>query len=76
MRTVRVRRVGNSNVITIPRELEELGYVEGATVLVEGLPNGDLRVVPEARLRLAINRAVSRNRKALDLLAEYDRAGG
>ena len=70
-----MRRVGNSNVITIPRELEDLGYVDGATVMVEALPSGDLRIVPEARLRLAINRAVSRNRRALDLLAEYDRAG-
>ena len=41
MKVVKVRRVGNSNVISIPKELEPQGYVPGASVLVEELPGGD-----------------------------------
>jgi len=73
MRTVKVRRVGNSNVISLPREFEDIGYREGATVLLEALPNGDIRIVGERRLQDAIRHAVADNREALDMLAEYDR---
>jgi len=38
-----VRRVGNSNVVSIPRELEASGYTPGCSVLVEELPGGELR---------------------------------
>ena len=42
MNVVKVRRVGNSNVISIPREFEAKGYAPGSSVLVEELPDGDL----------------------------------
>ncbi|HWD69679.1 MAG TPA: AbrB/MazE/SpoVT family DNA-binding domain-containing protein [Solirubrobacteraceae bacterium] len=35
-----MRRVGNSNVVSLPRELEASGYVPGTSVLVEELPDG------------------------------------
>ena len=84
METVKVRRVGNSNVISLPRGFEDLGYVEGAEVVVESLPTGELLVVPAAKLRAHIRelgrQAIVQNREALDRLAAYDRgeqlAGG
>ena len=77
MNTVKIRRAGNSNAITLPRELEELGYVEGAEVMIRPLPNGALMVMPAAQVEAYIDaliaQVVTDNRDALDLLAAYDR---
>jgi antitoxin component of MazEF toxin-antitoxin module len=77
MKIVRVRRVGNSNVVSLPRALERLGYRAGAEVAVEELPNGDLRLIPTdhltARFREMSRETVEENREALDRLAAYDR---
>jgi antitoxin component of MazEF toxin-antitoxin module len=51
MKVVKVRRVGNSNVISIPREFEARGYVPGSSVLVEELPGGDLRIMSTEKVR-------------------------
>ena len=76
MRVVKVRRVGNSNVISIPREFEAQGYAPGASVLVEGLPDGDLRVMPTEKVRERIRevgeRLVAEHGEALDILANHD----
>ncbi len=48
MKIVKVRRVGNSNVVSIPREFEASGYTPGSSVLVEELPGGGLRILPTA----------------------------
>ena len=53
VKIVKIRRVGNSNVISLPRELEQRGYSPGTAVLVQELPDGELRVVPAERLRRA-----------------------
>jgi hypothetical protein len=37
MKVVKVRRVGNSNVVSLPRELEARGYEPGTSVLIEEL---------------------------------------
>lgn len=76
MKVVKVRRVGNSNVVTIPRELESRGYAPGAEVLVEELEGGALRIVPTDQVRERIRdvgrRVVSERAEALKLLAEHD----
>ena len=76
MKIVKVRRVGNSNVVSIPRELEASGYGPGTSVLVEELDDGELRIVPTERLRERIRgvgkRVVSEHPEALTLLAEHD----
>ncbi len=76
MKVVKVRRVGNSNVISIPREFEAQGYAPGASVLVEGLPDGDLRVMPTEKVRERIRelgeRLVAEHGEALDILANHD----
>jgi antitoxin component of MazEF toxin-antitoxin module len=76
MRVVKVRRVGNSNVISIPREFESHGYAPGASVLVEELPGGDLRVMPTEKVRERIRevgeRLVAERGEARNILANYD----
>ena len=76
MRIVKVRRVGNSNVVSIPRELEAHGYVPGSSVLVEELPGGELRIMPTEQLRERIRdsgrRIVAEHQEALRILADHD----
>lgn len=78
MKVVKVRRVGNSNVVSIPRELEARGYVPGTSVLVEELEGGELRIMPTAQVRERIRavgrRVVSEHGEALKILAQHDPA--
>ncbi|MDP9341125.1 MAG: hypothetical protein M3Q23_03235 [Actinomycetota bacterium] len=77
MKIVKIRRVGNSNVISLPHELERLGFTPGTSVLVEELESGELRVIPAAQVRALIRSAgravVAENREALEILSEHDR---
>jgi antitoxin component of MazEF toxin-antitoxin module len=76
MKIVKVRRVGNSNVVSIPREFEASGYTPGSSVLVEELADGELRILPTDRVRELVRRTaehvVSEHREAMDVLANYD----
>lgn len=76
MKIVKVRRVGNSNVVSIPREFEASGFTPGASVLVEELPGGELRIVPAEQLRERIRgigrRVVAEHPEALQILADHD----
>lgn len=79
MRFVKVRRVGNSNVISLPHELAELGYEAGSQVMVEALPDGDLRIVRADRVRELVRqtgrRVVAEDREAMRILEEHDKSG-
>jgi antitoxin component of MazEF toxin-antitoxin module len=72
----RLRKVGNSKVISLPRDLERLGFVEGAQIAIQELPNGEVRLIPVDRLAVMVRsygrRAVARNRAALNTLAADD----
>ena len=76
MKIVKIRRVGNSNVVSIPRELEAHGYAPGTSVLVEELEDGELRIMPTDQLRERIRgvgrRVVEEHPDALRILAEHD----
>lgn len=76
MKIIKIRRVGNSNVISLPRELEGLGYTAGTEVMIEELDAGELRIVPTSRVQQLIHettkRVVAENREALALLADQD----
>jgi antitoxin component of MazEF toxin-antitoxin module len=76
MKVVKVRRVGNSNVISIPREFEASGYAPGSSVLVEELPDGDLRIMSTEKVRERIRdiggRLVAEHGEALEILANHD----
>lgn len=77
MQVVKIRRVGNSNVVTLPHELEASGYTVGTSVVVEQTSTGELLLVPEGRLRRPIEeigrRVIAEHREALDLMEAYDR---
>jgi antitoxin component of MazEF toxin-antitoxin module len=76
VRIVKIRRVGNSNVVSIPRELEKSGYTPGTSVLVEELADGELRIIPTDRVRERIRdvgrRVVAEHPEALEILANDD----
>ncbi len=76
MKVVKVRRVGNSNVVSIPRELEAIGYTAGSSVLVEQLADGELRLLPADRVRERIRqtarRVVAEHPEALEILATHE----
>ena len=75
MKIVKVRRVGNSNVVSIPREFEAQGFTPGSSVLVEELPGGELRILPTEKVREKIRdvgrRVVAEHSEALRILAEH-----
>jgi hypothetical protein len=48
---LKVRRVANSNVVSLPREFEAAGYGPGASILVEQLEDGSLHLVRTDELR-------------------------
>ena len=79
MRLVKVRRVGNSNVVSIPREMEALGFAQDVPVLVTALPSGELRMLPVSRLRDIIRdhgrRVIAEDREAIQILEDHDRTG-
>lgn len=75
MKIVKVRRVGNSNVVSIPREFEASGYTPGASVLVEELDEGELRILPTSKVRQRVRgvaeRLVDEHGEAMDILAKH-----
>jgi len=72
----RVRRVGNSKVISLPKDLERVGFVDGAQIAIQELPNGEVRLIPVDRLEAAVRdygrRTIATNKSALDILGAYD----
>jgi hypothetical protein len=77
MQVVKVRKVGHSRVISLPREIDVPGFEEGSSVVIEPLASGGLLVLPQARVREEMRalgeRLVAKHREALDLLEAYDR---
>jgi antitoxin component of MazEF toxin-antitoxin module len=77
MKIVKTRRVGNSVVVTLP---PELGYEAGIDVLIDRASNGDLRIVPAARLHNVLRerawQLIEEDAEALAILEEHDRRGG
>jgi hypothetical protein len=65
-----VRRVGNSNVVSFPREFEATGYGPGASVLVDQLEDGSLLLVRTDELRDLIR---SRGKRLIASIARRSR---
>ncbi|MDP3971292.1 MAG: hypothetical protein Q8P61_00070 [Candidatus Nanopelagicales bacterium] len=76
MKILKVRRVGNSNVVSLPREFEEAGYAPGATVLIEQAEDGSLHLIRTGDVRDLIRsrgkKLVAKHKEALDILAGHD----
>jgi antitoxin component of MazEF toxin-antitoxin module len=78
MKLVKIRRVGNSNVVSIPREHEELGFKPEVQVLVTALPSGELRILPATSVQKMIRaygrQMIAEDRRALQILEDHDRS--
>ncbi len=76
MEIVKIRRVGNSNVLSVPRAFVRAGYDAGQPVVIEQLENGDLLVrrveSHRALIRATMQSIAQEHRQALDLLAPHD----
>ena len=71
MVTGKLRRSGNSFIVTVPREeVERLGLVEGQTVAVEVRP-AEIRPVLTPELREAFDIEFRRGQEGLRYLAEH-----
>lgn len=76
MEIVKVWKVGNSNVVTLPRSLAE-GWEPGTEVILDRLPTGEI-VMRKAEslkehIRAAGRRAIEENQEALRILEAHDR---
>jgi antitoxin component of MazEF toxin-antitoxin module len=76
MEIVKIRRVGNSNVLSVPRAFADAGYDAGQPVVIEQLENGDLLVrrveSHRALIRATMQSIAQEHRQALDMLAPHD----
>jgi antitoxin component of MazEF toxin-antitoxin module len=79
MKRMRIRRIGNSNMVALPSELEEAGYRPGVEVLVQEMPEGEVRIVradlARESTRDLARRLAERHRRTLERLADHDRQG-
>lgn len=79
MQVVKVRQVGNSNVITLPAEFQAQGFAAGIAVALETMEDGSLRVTPlpdlHEHIRSLAQATVTRRRRALAILEAHDRQG-
>ncbi|MCC7105350.1 MAG: hypothetical protein IT307_09430 [Chloroflexi bacterium] len=78
MQIVKVRRVGNSNVLSLPREFVRGGYEAGQPVIIEQLETGELliRPVPDHRETVleTMRAMAAKHRGVLDMLTAHDSA--
>lgn len=77
MKTLKIRRVGGSNLVSVPHEPAQRGYVAGASAMTEEL-EGELRVAPADRARALMHEAARRikaeDQETLRILAEHEHA--
>lgn len=78
MKMLKVRRVGNSNMVALPKEWEEDGFGPGSYVLAERDGAGEVRLLradnAAARIDAIADEMIEKHAKALHILAEHDAA--
>jgi hypothetical protein len=76
MKMVKVRRVGNSNMVALPKEWEASGFGPGAYILVERDQAGEARLVRAGDISERIDaigdEMIEKHAEALRILAEHD----
>jgi antitoxin component of MazEF toxin-antitoxin module len=76
MQMVKVRRVGNSNVVSLPKIFTQAGFHEGQPVIIEQLETGELLLTPvkphKESVRARAREIITRRRPALERLAAYE----
>jgi hypothetical protein len=80
VKMLKVRRVGNSNMVALPKEWEDDGFGPGAYVLAERDEAGEVRIlragdVP-ARIDALADEMIEKHAEALHILAEHDASPG
>jgi antitoxin component of MazEF toxin-antitoxin module len=77
MQVVKVRKVGNSNVVSLPKIFAQAGFHEGQPVIIEQLETGELLLTPvkphQESIRARAREIIARRRPALERLEAYER---
>lgn len=80
MKMLKIRRVGNSNMVVLPKEWEAAGFAPGAYVLAERDDAGGIRMIRagdmSARIDAIADEMIEQHADALRILAEHDSARG
>jgi len=73
---IKVRRVGNSNMVALPKEWETSGFGPGAHLLVERDQTGEVRMLRADgitdRIDALADEMIEKHAEALRILAEHD----
>jgi antitoxin component of MazEF toxin-antitoxin module len=73
---LKIRRIGNSNMVALPKEWEEAGFRPGAYVLIEQDQAGGIRMLRAddmaARIDAIGDEMIEKHAEALRILAEHD----
>jgi antitoxin component of MazEF toxin-antitoxin module len=76
MKMVKIRRVGNSNMVSLPKDWEADGFAPGTYVLVERDQTGEVRMLRAGdmaqRVDALADEMIEKHAEALRILAEHD----
>jgi antitoxin component of MazEF toxin-antitoxin module len=76
MQVVKVRKVGNSNVVSLPKNFAQAGFREGQSVIIEQLETGELLLTPiqshQESIRARAREIIARRRPTLERLEAYE----
>jgi antitoxin component of MazEF toxin-antitoxin module len=77
MKMLKIRRIGNSNMVALPKDWEDDGFAPGAFVLVERDQTGEIRMLRAGNVAAQVDaladEMIERHAEALRILAEHDR---
>jgi antitoxin component of MazEF toxin-antitoxin module len=77
MKMLKIRRIGNSNMVALPKEWEDDGFAPGAYVLVERDQTGEIRMLRAHDMASQVDALaedmIEKHAEALRILAEHDR---
>jgi antitoxin component of MazEF toxin-antitoxin module len=77
MKMLKIRRVGNSNMVALPKDWEGDGFAPGDYVLVERDEAGEVRVLRAggmaARVDALADEMIEKHAEPLRVLAEHNR---
>ena len=80
MKMLKIRRVGNSNMVVLPKEWEDDGFAPGAYVLAERDQTGEIRMLRAgdmaSRVDALADEMIEKHAEALRILAEHNRRSG
>ncbi|MGH2449461.1 MAG: hypothetical protein ACRDFS_12780 [Chloroflexota bacterium] len=79
MKMLKIRRVGNSNMVALPKDWEDDGWVPGAYVFLGRDEAGEIRMLRAgdvaAQFDALADEMIEKHVEALRILAEHDHRG-